>query len=168
MSSRSPTVPYGTSQWRDLQRTRLKHTKASICALQAHIDILQARLDALDSERCQLEETLDSFVYPIISIPVEIVTQISLNCLPANERVRPFMFSAPVSLAQISRHWRDIAVSIPYLWRSIDLELGDLISCGEDFGDGSPYAHVCGLLKTWFRRTNGYPLSITLRCHADF
>ncbi|KAJ7908365.1 hypothetical protein B0H13DRAFT_1878718 [Mycena leptocephala] len=131
------TVPHGTAQWRDLQRTRLKHTKASICALEAHIDTLQARLDALDSERCQLEETLDSVVYPIISIP-------------------------------ISRHWRRIAVSIPHLWRSIDLELGDLISCGEDFGDGSPSAHVCSLLKTWFRRTNGHPLSITLRCDADF
>ncbi|KAJ7829364.1 hypothetical protein B0H13DRAFT_2289755 [Mycena leptocephala] len=162
------TVPHGTAQWRDLQRTRLKHTKASICALEAHIDTLQARLDALDSERCQLEETLDSVVYPIISIPVETVSRIFLNCLPANGRVRPSIFSAPVSLAQISRHWRRIAVSIPHLWRSIDLELGDLISCGEDFGDGSPSAHVCSLLKTWFRRTNGHPLSITLRCDADF
>ncbi|KAJ7469546.1 hypothetical protein FB451DRAFT_1254964 [Mycena latifolia] len=160
-------VPRGTAQWRDLQRTRLKHTKASIRALQGHIDTLQARLDALDSERCQLEETLDSFVYPIISIPVEIVSQIFLHCLPANGRVRPFIFSAPVSLAQICRHWREIAVSIPHLWRSIDLELGDLISCGENVGDGSPYAQVCDLLKTWFRRANGQPLSITLRCHTD-
>ncbi|KAF8199282.1 hypothetical protein K438DRAFT_1475183, partial [Mycena galopus ATCC 62051] len=94
----------------------LKHTKASIHALQAHIDTLQARLDALDSERCELEETLDSFVYPVISIPVEILSLIFLNCLPANGRVRPSTFSAPVSLTQINRHWREIAVSIPHLW----------------------------------------------------
>ncbi|KAJ7230046.1 hypothetical protein GGX14DRAFT_582054 [Mycena pura] len=156
------TVPHGTVKWRDLQRTRLKHTKESIRALQAHIDTLQARLDALDSERCQLEETLDSFVYPITSIPVEIASQIFLDCLPANGRVRPSISSAPVSLAQVNHHWREIAVSIPHLWRSIDLQLGHLIF--GDFGDG----YVCCLLKTWFRRTNGHPLSITLRLHGGF
>ncbi|KAJ7056663.1 hypothetical protein C8F01DRAFT_993034, partial [Mycena amicta] len=95
---------------------RLKDTKASIHALQAHIDTLQARLVALDSERSQLEETLQSFVYPITSIPLEIVSLIFINCLPANGRVRPSQRSAPLSLASVSRHWRAIALSIPHLW----------------------------------------------------
>ncbi|KAJ7108193.1 hypothetical protein C8R44DRAFT_298004 [Mycena epipterygia] len=170
------TAPYGTSQWRDLQRARLDETKEKILALQAHIDTLQARLDTFDAERCELEKTVESFVYPVTTIPVELITQIFILCLPANGRVRPSECAAPLSLAQVCRHWRVIALSIPQLWRSVDLELQDSFSCIADDGIGdissddegfSSYFGACRLLKTWFHRTNGYPLSITLRCHRE-
>ncbi|KAJ7108182.1 hypothetical protein C8R44DRAFT_297984 [Mycena epipterygia] len=170
------TASYGTSQWRDLQRARLDETKEKILALQAHIDTLQARLDTFDAQRCELEKTMESFVYPVATIPVELITQIFILCLPENGRVRPSECAAPLSLAQVCRHWRDIALSIPQLWRSVDLELQDSLSFSADDGvadtssddeEFSPYLGACRLLKTWFRRTNGYPLSITLRCHRD-
>ncbi|KAJ6465256.1 hypothetical protein DFH09DRAFT_1487163 [Mycena vulgaris] len=143
-------TPEATPQWRALQRSRLAEVSAKIRDC-------QALLECLHAEREELENTIHSFTYPVLTTPVEIVSHIFLDCLPAHGRVQPSQRAAPLALAQIYQHWREIAHSLHQLWSSIDL----------NFPPNSPDFDACALLRTWFRRANGHPLSITLRCDGE-
>ncbi|KAJ7436633.1 hypothetical protein FB451DRAFT_1061639, partial [Mycena latifolia] len=99
----------GAPQWRDLQRARLAKTRTKI-------QDCRVFLERLEAEREELEDILESFVFPVIGIPIEIITLIFRHSLPAHGRVKPSKHAAPLVLAQICRHWREIALSIPQLW----------------------------------------------------
>ncbi|KAF8217141.1 hypothetical protein K438DRAFT_1496969, partial [Mycena galopus ATCC 62051] len=58
---------------------------------------------------------------PIFTIPVEIISEIFLHCLPAPslpaaDAVHPSTTLAPLLLGQICRMWREIAYHNPRLW----------------------------------------------------
>ncbi|KAJ7108306.1 hypothetical protein C8R44DRAFT_531522, partial [Mycena epipterygia] len=55
-------------------------------------------------------------VYPALTLPNEITSQIFVACLPEDGRVTPSPHTAPLLLAQICRHWRNIATSTCELW----------------------------------------------------
>ncbi|KAJ6600270.1 hypothetical protein DFH09DRAFT_1020909 [Mycena vulgaris] len=137
-----------TPQWRDLQRSRLVETKAKIRDC-------KGLLERLNAEREELEEIMETFTYPVLTAPVEIISQIFLDCVPAHGRVQPSPRAVPLVLAQTCPRWRDIAHSLPQLWSSIDLSFTRT---------NSMYAGASALLGTWLKRTKGHPLSITLRC----
>ncbi|KAJ7458224.1 hypothetical protein FB451DRAFT_1273939 [Mycena latifolia] len=145
-----PPSSSSTPQWRALQRARLAETTAKI--RDYRVD-----LERLEAEREELEGILETFIFPVLSIPAEVMGHIFEDCLPANGRVQPSERGAPLVLAQICRHWRDIALSNPHLWSSVDMTFRR--------GSSSDYG-ACALIKTWFRRTKGQPLSITLRCET--
>ncbi|KAJ7818783.1 hypothetical protein B0H14DRAFT_2456091 [Mycena olivaceomarginata] len=102
-------------------------------------------------------------------LPFELHAEIFLSCLPLDGRVRPSPTEAPLALAQVCRHWRAIALAIPQLWSSIFFEFprGSQYE-GLSFLFGYETAPVVdpttALVKLWFSRCEGYPLSITLRC----
>ncbi|KAJ6600265.1 hypothetical protein DFH09DRAFT_1127920, partial [Mycena vulgaris] len=140
-----------TPQRRDPQRSYLAETKAKIRDC-------QGLLERLSAEREELEKIIETFTYPVLTAPVGIISHIFLDCLPAHGRVQPSQRAAPLVLAQICRHWRDIAHSLPQLWNSIDLKFARA---------NSMYAGASALLGTWLKRANGRPVSITLRCDRD-
>ncbi|KAF8145981.1 hypothetical protein K438DRAFT_1448547, partial [Mycena galopus ATCC 62051] len=76
----------------------------------------KAYLDELEETRRRLESELAQIVYPVLSLPPEIVSRIFVECLPGHGRVRPSPDAPPLSLAQICRHWREIALSSCELW----------------------------------------------------
>ncbi|KAJ6480949.1 hypothetical protein C8R45DRAFT_905564, partial [Mycena sanguinolenta] len=67
-------------------------------------------------EKAIIEDSLRLIIYPILTIPVEITSEIFLHCLPAIEAALPSTNSAPLLLGRICQTWRDIAYSNPRLW----------------------------------------------------
>ncbi|KAF9000430.1 hypothetical protein BDQ17DRAFT_673621 [Cyathus striatus] len=65
----------------------------------------------------------------------------------------------PLYLAQICRHWRSIALSIPWLWSEIPLL--------SNAPDNSKKKNVA-FLKGYLKRSNVYPLSIYLMLNPDY
>ncbi|KAJ7751712.1 hypothetical protein B0H16DRAFT_1211046, partial [Mycena metata] len=53
-------------------------------------------------------------VYPILTLPVEVTTEIFVHCLPENPILSGKL--APLLLGRICRKWRDIAYGHPRLW----------------------------------------------------
>ncbi|KAJ7029406.1 hypothetical protein C8F04DRAFT_875506, partial [Mycena alexandri] len=51
---------------------------------------------------------------PILTIPLEILAEIFVHCLP--ERTTPDPKHAPQLLCQICRQFREVAMSTPRLW----------------------------------------------------
>jgi hypothetical protein len=77
-------------------------------------------LPLLKEERRLLQAQLDAYVYPVLTLPNEVVSHIFLKALPRYPKAPPLSgpFS-PTSLGQICCEWRAIALSTPMLWRAI-------------------------------------------------
>ncbi|KAJ7700511.1 hypothetical protein B0H17DRAFT_925554, partial [Mycena rosella] len=63
-----------------------------------------------------LEASLALVIYPVLTLPTEITSRIFVHCLPKHRRVRPSPTTPPLTLAQICRHWREVALSTCQLW----------------------------------------------------
>jgi hypothetical protein len=74
--------------------------------------------------------------------------------------VRPSPARPPLSLAQICRDWREIALSSSEFWSSVDLSF-PLFRNGQLYE--SPNEGAFPLLEKWFARAKARPLSVTIR-----
>ncbi|KAJ7074009.1 hypothetical protein C8F01DRAFT_6214 [Mycena amicta] len=125
--------------------------RARLAKINAEIEQLTSALSALVAQRKPIQDRLDSFIYPVMTLPNEIVSEIFIHYLPPYPACPPlFGDSSPTKLAQICRRWRNIAHSTPYLWRAIELF--------EDL-DEEPELEVA---RDWLRRSRSLPLSLLL------
>ncbi|KAJ7742777.1 hypothetical protein B0H16DRAFT_1890103 [Mycena metata] len=108
----------------------------------------EERQRRLTEEKISIQRSLNSIVYPILSLPVEVTTEVFLSCLP-DEPVQPSEKVAPMLLGRVCRHWRDIACSTPRLWAALLVRLW-----------GGPSFEL--LVRLWLRRARAVPLSLTL------
>ncbi|KAK7063662.1 hypothetical protein R3P38DRAFT_3164654 [Favolaschia claudopus] len=102
--------------------------RARLAGIDAEIAALEARLAHLETAREQVAGALDSIVYPILSIPVEI-TSLIFACLleelvfdeegswtvDFNDMKR----KGPLFLAQICRAWREIVFNTSSMWSHV-------------------------------------------------
>ncbi|KAF8200667.1 hypothetical protein BJ912DRAFT_575164 [Pholiota molesta] len=99
---------------------------------------------------------------PIATLPVEVLQEIFLWCLPARPSHTQSLYhsldlrgftprSAPLLLCQVSKLWRDSAISLPNLWTSLDVYV-----C---MGKAQP---AIPLATVWLARSGGLPLSLAL------
>ncbi|KAJ7638285.1 hypothetical protein FB45DRAFT_1023091 [Roridomyces roridus] len=92
---------------------------ASIRARLFQLDSLIAQLAA---ERNTLQAKCDKIVYPVLSLPAEVTSEIFSHCVePLSD---PSPSTAPLLLTRICRQWREIALASPPLWRSLTLLQG--------------------------------------------
>ena len=88
-------------------------------------------------------------------LPIEILGDIFLLCIVASwstafcEPVQPKRCQAPLSVSQVCRHWREIALSVPLLW------------CSLAGRDGAIALHPEST-KVWLARSRNLPLSLHL------
>ncbi|KAJ7149545.1 hypothetical protein C8R46DRAFT_1198600 [Mycena filopes] len=107
------------------------------------------------------DERSPSTVYPVLTLPPEIVSEIFVSFLPSYPEPPPKTgLLSPYLLCQICRQWRAIAASTPDLWRAIPLNLSRASS--QAFA-----AAQIELADTWLARSGTRPLSIRLICTSD-
>ncbi|KAJ6562341.1 hypothetical protein B0H19DRAFT_95949 [Mycena capillaripes] len=103
----------------------------------------------LSAERQRLQAVSDSIVYPVLSLPPEIMSLIFIHCLPESISLpQPSPLKAPLLLAQICAQWREIAIGTPELWQSI----------------GLVDTRSVGIFETWLARSGNLPLNFSLNC----
>ncbi|KAJ7626048.1 hypothetical protein FB45DRAFT_922822 [Roridomyces roridus] len=118
------------------------------CSSRSHLRARLSQLDtliaALSAERDALRLESDSIVYPILTLPAEIITEIFRHCI--SPLPKPSPSAAPLLLTQVCRLWRQIAVANPWLWRSLSVD-----------------ARVPReVLQAWLLRGGNMPLELTL------
>ncbi|KAJ6513500.1 hypothetical protein DFH09DRAFT_1288241 [Mycena vulgaris] len=121
---------------------------------------LKERQRRLNNEKTSIEEALDLITYPILSIPVEITSEIFLHCLP-DEPQLPSVSVAPMLLGAICRDWRSIAHGDPQLWNALKIATWN--------------SSRSTLVQDWLLRAGSTPFSLTLifprlwdRCSCPF
>ncbi|KAJ7073785.1 hypothetical protein C8F01DRAFT_1042857 [Mycena amicta] len=83
---------------------------------------LRSALHARYSERQVLHERINTLTCPAVKLPVEIITEIFKQYVPAYPACPPLLgLASPTTLAQVCRLWRNVAHSTPALWRGIKL-----------------------------------------------
>ncbi|KAJ7189500.1 hypothetical protein GGX14DRAFT_484948 [Mycena pura] len=137
---------------------RRQGVKSQIALHKKSIEVLEKEHEELEKEREELEKDLSLVVYPVLTLPVEISSRIFLHCLPSHGRVTPSPTTAPLLLVQICRHWREVALSTSRLWSSLYLYVGTILGRRTVPVD----LQEQNLLRTWFARAKGSPLSLGL------
>ncbi|KAJ7074014.1 hypothetical protein C8F01DRAFT_1098981 [Mycena amicta] len=126
--------------------------RARLPLLEAQIEQLQIALNVLCSERTLIQNRLDSYSYPVLTLPNEIISEIFIQYLPFYPSCPPLLGDgSPTKLGQICRHWREIAHATPALWRAIELFVSEL-----------PTEHQLITAQTWLQRSHSLPLSIVM------
>ncbi|KAK7001868.1 F-box domain-containing protein [Favolaschia claudopus] len=143
--------------------------RARLGDIDAELAELRARVETLSAERKLIAAALDSVVYPILTLPIEITSEIfthhvdglqdsevaddedSRLCLVELESATS---AGPLFLAQICRTWRAIALNMPSLWSRV--QTPRLRRSERSSGLGK-------LLESWLARTTtNYPLHLKL------
>ncbi|KAF7343943.1 F-box domain-containing protein [Mycena venus] len=91
-----------------------------LAAIDDKITCLEAQLTLLRSKRDVLSGALNSIVYPILTIPPELTTEIFGYYVHDNERSAPAMIRNSLTVASVCRAWRAIAISSGALWNNIE------------------------------------------------
>ncbi|KAJ7178234.1 hypothetical protein C8R46DRAFT_1076166 [Mycena filopes] len=98
--------------------------RASLAADRARIAKLEAKILALEAEIDLIQDRLDAYKYPVLTIPPEIISQTFVHFLPAYPKRAPLEGKlSPLTLTQICQTWRAIASSTGELWRGVELNL---------------------------------------------
>ncbi|KAJ7087032.1 hypothetical protein C8R43DRAFT_1244879 [Mycena crocata] len=129
----------------EADRTRLE-------SVEAEIELLERGLVQLRIERASIRERLDTYKYPVLTLPNEIVSEIFLHFLPSYpECPSPAGLSSPTLLTHICQKWRQIALTTPYLWRAI-LFPSDFVPSAQ---------RMAQRINSWLERSCVCPVSIS-------
>ncbi|KAJ7653706.1 hypothetical protein DFH06DRAFT_524832 [Mycena polygramma] len=107
----------------------------------------------LRAEKALVQERLDSYKFPVLTLPTEIVSEIFTHSLPPYPLCPPLWGSlSPTKLTHICREWRYIALATPALWRAVPVSI-----------TGAAVEWHRHMLDLWLKRSCYYPLSIRLQ-----
>ncbi|KAJ7689574.1 hypothetical protein B0H17DRAFT_1011977 [Mycena rosella] len=138
--------------------------------LDAEIADLQMALDKLIEQRVELSDYVDAhrdLISPARRLPLDIIQEIFIACLPTHRNCVMSAAEAPVLLGRICSSWRAITLSTPRLWASVHIV--EPLPHHEGY---SPAASTDKLeprletTRTWLGRSGQCPLSISLQFMA--
>ncbi|KAF8175481.1 hypothetical protein K438DRAFT_1847783 [Mycena galopus ATCC 62051] len=135
--------------------------RARIALLESEISALENSIVALKNERQSVQARLSAYVYPVLTLPNEVVSQIFVHTLPPYPLPSSLWgSSSPTFLGQICQKWRAIAFSTPMLWRAPSFFVSSIwtprdLSLALNRG--------VALFETWLTRSGSCPLSIHLK-----
>ncbi|KAJ7137274.1 hypothetical protein C8R46DRAFT_1138036 [Mycena filopes] len=132
-------------------RARAASLDSEIAVIRSQDVPFDARLENRLAERKTIQEALDAIKYPVLTLPVEIVSE--AFCWTLAEGGPPSKWTTQeqvVILGQICRLWREIALSTPQLWTTIALSTGPR-RCPDP-----------AYFRTFFERAVPLPLSISI------
>ncbi|KAF7335399.1 F-box domain-containing protein [Mycena venus] len=129
--------------------------RARIADLDAQIQDLERSLAASRHEKSVAQERLDSYKYPVFTLPNEVISEIFVHFLPTYPSCPPLCGSfSPIRLTQICRRWREIALATPALWRAVSLSRGS-------------YSLRRDVKQICLARSGSLPISIHMDEYAD-
>ncbi|KAK6972120.1 F-box domain-containing protein [Favolaschia claudopus] len=112
----------------------------------------------LRRQKTLVQQRLDAYIYPVLSLPNEIISLIFVHALPTHPNWPTFAGpGSPTLLTHICSKWRQIALSTPQLWAIIG---PDHTSSASD--NVAMMHRQCVLTETWISRSCSCPLSIQI------
>ncbi|KAK7057758.1 F-box domain-containing protein [Favolaschia claudopus] len=123
---------------------------------------LQTEVHALRMAKEPVQKRLDSYKYPVLTLPSEIVAEVFLRFLPVYPNTPSLTgLYSPFVLTHICHRWREIACTTPELWRAIDLSY--FPAARKNFC----VASAPSLAPLWLERSGSLPLSFHYDCDNE-
>ncbi|KAJ7649538.1 hypothetical protein DFH06DRAFT_1208451 [Mycena polygramma] len=136
------SIPTGCSN--ESLRTRLAE-------IDAEIGDLYARLDSLSVSREHISDALKTIVYPVLTIPSEITSDIFQHCVSDTIGIKQSL-----ALASVCRAWRHIALDLRSLWANLCIPISSRPLFGGRTG-----------LDCWVMRAGCHPLNVDTTATTD-
>ncbi|KAJ7171062.1 hypothetical protein C8R46DRAFT_1349173 [Mycena filopes] len=131
----------------------LASTRARVVALEMQILDAERALLSLRLEQTLAQERLDSYKYPILTLPNELTSEIFTQFIPPYPLCPALNGpSSPNILTQICRKWRQVAMATPALWRGIQLCVPR----------GPPLVRRDQTLENWLARSHRQSISVEI------
>ncbi|KAJ7190736.1 hypothetical protein GGX14DRAFT_579537 [Mycena pura] len=141
--------------------TAAAELRAQIGRIDEQLASLKSQLTSLRTAKKQLLQDLDRLVYPVLTLPPEISSEIFRHVAPKFAPNIPNIGACsfqkyywPLQLASVCRAWRAIALSTPALWSVIAI-----------FGDSTRDFEQ--LLRLWLARARSLPLDLYISLTLD-
>ncbi|KAJ7938390.1 hypothetical protein B0H13DRAFT_1698519 [Mycena leptocephala] len=135
----------------------LEADRARVADLDAQISHLERSLSALREEKMLAQERLDSYRYPVLTLPNEIVSKIFIHFLPAYPDYPPLTgLLSPTLLTHVCRTWQEIALGTPALWSTITSYISRI-----------PLEKKVQIFDIWLARSRFFPLSLQIIAETD-
>ncbi|KAF7343479.1 hypothetical protein MVEN_01780800 [Mycena venus] len=142
---------------------RLKRLEDDIAVMQKAIDKLKEERDAVSA----FVEAHKALASPLRRLPLDLIQEIFMACLPTNRNCVMSAIEAPVLLGRVCSSWRNISLSTPRLWSRLHV-----------VEPTRPYNDTSGIYETkvaqrlevanaWLQRSGMCPLSISLESNLD-
>ncbi|KAJ7689577.1 hypothetical protein B0H17DRAFT_1066199 [Mycena rosella] len=147
----------------------LAEPEVRLKCLDDEIASLQRSIDELEDERIRLRAYVEAhraLISPIRRLPLDIIEEIFIACLPTHRNCVMSAMEAPVILGRICSWWRAISLSTPRLWSRLHIVEP---ACPRN----NPAIFEPMLVqrfeatRTWLSRSGNCPLSISLKCNYD-
>ncbi|KAJ7448353.1 hypothetical protein FB451DRAFT_764666 [Mycena latifolia] len=126
--------------------TTASQLRSRLVDIESQVADLVSQLARLHVEKEGVLASLDSIIYPVLTLPPEITSEIFLQYVRS--------CSSPLLLASICRAWRAVALSTPGLW------IGFYV--GSRRPDGWSPEKLSPLLECWFSRSGNLPLTLNI------
>ncbi|KAJ7860529.1 hypothetical protein B0H13DRAFT_1639534, partial [Mycena leptocephala] len=128
----------------------VEELRARIAKLSAEIDLQKEIVRKLERDKNLVQRQLNAVLDPVARLPLEISSEIFLQCLPALPALpRPGAEGVPMVLLNICNAWTATALSIPTLWAAIHV--------------AHPRAEgIKKILPIWLHRAGNRSLSISV------
>ncbi|KAJ7147978.1 hypothetical protein C8R46DRAFT_1359489 [Mycena filopes] len=140
--------------------SRLKELDGQIADLQRAMDELEAERDAVEAFIAP-HKALGS---PVRRLPLDIVQEIFVACLPTHRNCVMSAVEAPVLLGRICSAWRAISITTPRLWSRLHIVEPEPLGWGRPDGIlDEKVAQRLETTKTWLDRSGQCPLSISFQ-----
>ncbi|KAF7342146.1 F-box domain-containing protein [Mycena venus] len=136
----------------------LEADRTRVADIAAHILGLERSIAELRAEQATVQRRLDSYRYPVLTLPNEIISEIFLHFLPIYPLCPPLVgILSPICLTHICHKWRTIALATPALWKAIQLSATCTPSTLRNKGD-----ITVKIFETWLNRSGCCPVSIEI------
>ncbi|KAJ7785680.1 hypothetical protein B0H16DRAFT_1681019 [Mycena metata] len=136
--------------------SRLKYIDDEIVALQKTIDELARERDSLSTYVGAHKALLS----PLRRLPLDIIQEIFVACLPAHRNCVMSAVEAPILLGRICSSWRALSSSTPRLWARLHIVEPPRSLPAQIYEE--KYAQRLAITKAWLGRSGHCPLSISL------
>ncbi|KAJ7629667.1 hypothetical protein DFH06DRAFT_1225076 [Mycena polygramma] len=132
----------------------LQSDRSRIAHLRVDILRLETRLAASRAEMALAQERVDSYRYPVLTLPPELVSEIFIHFLPPYPGIPPLAGNlSPTLLTQICRRWRQIALGTPALWTAMGT-INNVVAF--------PRELHAQLFRTWLKRSRVCPVALSI------
>ncbi|KAK7031833.1 F-box domain-containing protein [Favolaschia claudopus] len=144
--------------------SHMEQDRAFFAQMEAEILDIEAQMAALVQSRRAVRdaqeliwERLQSYKYPVLSLPNEIVAEIFIHTIPPYPDPPPPRSCPSTVLTQICRQWRETAIGTPQLWKTIYLVAYNLpIPQRRSFDSQQAFRQA----SLWVKRSGSCPLSV--------
>ncbi|KJA26281.1 hypothetical protein HYPSUDRAFT_159253 [Hypholoma sublateritium FD-334 SS-4] len=108
---------------------------------------------------------LHTLLSPIRRLPVELLTEIFLHCLPREKFILPSDAGSPLRLMQVCTQWWRVCITSPQLWTSIKIMLPETQDTPPqaELHEPSSIPAKTALLDMWVSRSGDLPFSLSIQ-----